>query len=142
MTARAWLTSLRVRLLALTLVTLALALSSAGWWLTSLFRDEVMREFDATLVRQLDQVTARLQIGDDAWRDKLLTRPFFDAARFPEARFVSTRVEPVDATHARVHGDLTLRGVTREVVLDAMLNAAKRHPMPPFRRTVGFSATR
>ena len=40
-----------------------------------------------------------------------------------------------------MHGDLTLRGVTREVVLDAMLNAAKRHPMPPFRRTVGFSAT-
>lgn len=65
MKTRAWFSSLRVRLLALTLVSLALALSSAGWWLTSLFRDEVMREFDAALVRQLDQVTARLQIGSD-----------------------------------------------------------------------------
>ncbi|MEW6478454.1 MAG: sensor histidine kinase [Pseudomonadota bacterium] len=84
MTARAWLTSLRVRLLALTLVTLALALSSAGWWLTSLFRDEVMREFDATLVRQLDQVTARLQVSDigapvidtRALSDPRLDKPF------------------------------------------------------------------
>lgn len=84
MTARAWLTSLRVRLLALTLVTLALALSSAGWWLTGLFRDEVMREFDATLVRQLDQVTARLQVSDigapvidtRALSDPRLDKPF------------------------------------------------------------------
>lgn len=84
MTARAWLTSLRVRLLALTLVTLALALSSAGWWLTSLFREEVMREFDATLVRQLDQVTARLQVSDigapvidtRALSDPRLDKPF------------------------------------------------------------------
>ncbi|MFP5466623.1 MAG: sensor histidine kinase [Gammaproteobacteria bacterium] len=65
MSAPAWLTSLRLRLLALTLVTLVLALSGAGWWLTGLFRDEVMREFDAALVRQLDQVTARLQAGAD-----------------------------------------------------------------------------
>lgn len=65
MKTRAWFSSLRLRLLALTLVSLALALSSAGWWLTSLFRNEVMREFDAALVRQLDQVTARLQIGGD-----------------------------------------------------------------------------
>ena len=35
----------------------------------------------------------------------------------------------------------TLRGVSREVVLDVTLNALKRHPLPPFRRTAGFSAT-
>lgn len=38
-------------------------------------------------------------------------------------------------------GDLTLRGVTRPLCMDVTLNALKRHPMPPFRRTAGFSAT-
>lgn len=31
--------------------------------------------------------------------------------------------------------------MTREVTLAVTLNALKRHPLPPFRRTVGFSAT-
>jgi len=84
---------------------------------------------------------ARVDLGDADWNKATLAKSLLDAEDHPEARFVSTRVEPVDAAHARVHGDLTLRGVTREVVLDVTLNAAKRHPMPPFRRTVGFSAT-
>lgn len=84
---------------------------------------------------------ARADLGDANWNKAALAKSLLDADGHPEARFVSTRVEPVDATHARVHGDLSLRGVTREVVLDVTLNAAKRHPMPPFRRTVGFSAT-
>jgi polyisoprenoid-binding protein YceI len=37
---------------------------------------------------------------------------------FPEMSFVSKRVEKVDATHLKVHGDLTLRGVTKPVTLD------------------------
>ena len=84
---------------------------------------------------------ARADLGDADWNKATLATSLLDADNHPEARFVSTRVEPIDATRARVHGDLTLRGVTREVVLDVTLNAAKRHPMPPFRRTVGFSAT-
>lgn len=43
--------------------------------------------------------------------------------------------------HAKVTGNLTLHGVTRPVTLDVTLNALKRHPLPPFRRTAGFSAT-
>ena len=84
---------------------------------------------------------ARIDLGDADWNKATLAKSLLDAEGHPEARFVSTRVEPVDATHAKVHGDLSLRGVTRGVVLDVTLNAAKRHPMPPFRRTVGFSAT-
>jgi hypothetical protein len=40
-----------------------------------------------------------------------------------------------------VCGDLTLRGVTAPLCLEVTLNAHKRHPLPPFRRTIGFSAT-
>jgi polyisoprenoid-binding protein YceI len=83
----------------------------------------------------------RLDLGDGKWNQATLARNLLDGERFPQARFVSSRVEPVDASHARVFGQLTLRGVSREVVLDVSLNALKRHPLPPFRRTAGFSAS-
>lgn len=84
---------------------------------------------------------AHLDLGDSKWNQAALARNLLDGERFPEARFVSTSVQPIDETHARVLGDLTLRGVTRPVTLDVTLNALKRHPLPPFRRTAGFSAT-
>lgn len=83
----------------------------------------------------------RLDLGDAKWNEATLARNLLDGARFPTARFVSQRVEAVDAQHARVIGQLSVRGVTREVTLDVTLNALKRHPLPPFRRTAGFSAT-
>jgi polyisoprenoid-binding protein YceI len=64
-----------------------------------------------------------------------------DTDAHPQARFVSDSVTPRDAMHAQVCGRLTLHGVTRPVCMDATLNALRRHPMPPFRRTAGFSAT-
>ena len=83
----------------------------------------------------------RIDLGDDKWNKAALASNLLDAGDHPVATFRSTRIEPIDDTRARVHGLLTLRGIEREVVLDTVLNAAKRHPMPPFRRTVGFSAT-
>ncbi len=53
--------SLRFRLLAATLVALALALALAGLLLAGLFRDHVVRQFSQGLTAQLDQVTARLE---------------------------------------------------------------------------------
>ena len=50
------------------------------------------------------------------------------------------RVEPTGEGTARVFGELSLRGATREVALDVTLNALKRHPLT-LRRTAGFSAT-
>jgi polyisoprenoid-binding protein YceI len=83
----------------------------------------------------------RLDLGDAEWNEAALGANLLDARRHPEAHFISTDVEPVDADHARVCGELTLRGVTRPLCMDVTLNALKRHPMPPFRRTAGFSAT-
>ena len=83
---------------------------------------------------------ATLELGDADWRRRVLDRTFFDAARFPEARFVSTQVEPRGADAALVSGDLTLHGVTRPIQLQVRLNRLARHPLT-FRRTVGFSAT-
>lgn len=82
----------------------------------------------------------RLDLGDAAWNRAALAANLLDAERHPEAVFVSNRVEPLGETRARVHGTLTLAGVTRPVTLEAVMNALKRHPLPPFRRTAGFSA--
>ena len=83
----------------------------------------------------------RLDLGDEKWNQAVMAGTLLDTARFPTATFVSTRVQPVDARHAAVYGWLTLRGVSHEVKLDVVFNALKRHPLPPFRRTAGFSAT-
>lgn len=44
---------------------------------------------------------------------------FFDVSKFPKMSFVSKRIEVVDADDFKIHGDLTIRNVTKPVVLDA-----------------------
>ncbi|MGV7185124.1 YceI family protein [Xanthomonas axonopodis] len=83
----------------------------------------------------------RADLGDAKWNQATLARNLLDAERFPDAHFVSTHVEASGENHVKVTGNLTLHGVTRPVTLDVTLNALKRHPLPPFRRTAGFSAT-
>lgn len=84
---------------------------------------------------------ARLDLGDAKWNAAVLAANLLDGTRHPEARFVSSTVEPAAADRARVCGQLTLRGVSRPLCMDVVLNAIKRYPLPPFRRTAGFSAT-
>jgi polyisoprenoid-binding protein YceI len=93
---------------------------------------------DATL--EVRVPLARLQIGDDDWRDKLLSRTWLHAGRQPEAVFRSIRVETAGEDTARVHGTLSLRGESAPVVLDVRLNKHARNPLT-FRETAGFSAT-
>lgn len=83
----------------------------------------------------------RLDLGEEKWNQAVRAGNLLDTGRFPTATFISTRIEPIDPQHASVYGTLTLHGVSKEVKLDVTLNALKRHPLPPFRRTVGFSAT-
>lgn len=57
---------------------------------------------------------------DNEKRDAHLKSPdFFDAAGFPTITFKSKRVEAVSPGKFKLIGDLTMRGKTREVVLDA-----------------------
>ncbi len=83
----------------------------------------------------------RIDFGDSKWNQAVLASNLLDTDTHPVARFVSIRVEALDPQHAKVYGTLTLHGVSRQVQLDVRLNALKRHPLPPFRRTAGFSAT-
>lgn len=77
-----------------------------------------------------------IQVGSPSFADYLRGDAFFDAARYPEITFVSTHVEKLDERHARVTGDLTLRGVTRPFTVDvAVENAAGDKSRLRFRAT-------
>jgi polyisoprenoid-binding protein YceI len=69
----------------------------------------------------------------------LLGGNFFDSARFPSITFRSTAVEPTGANRPRVTGDLTIRGITRPVVLDAEYSGPVESPYGE--TTMGFEAT-
>lgn len=57
--------SLRLRLLAGTLVWIAVSIILAGWGLGDLFRSHVQAQFQAELTTHLDQLTAQLALADD-----------------------------------------------------------------------------
>lgn len=80
-----------------------------------------------------------LWLGDAAWEKKMRSDDFFDAARFPTARFASERVEPTGEASARVHGTLTLRGISQPVVLEVRRNRVGRNTFN-LKQTAGFSA--
>jgi len=74
-----------------------------------------------------DVTTARISVTIDAAsintrepkRDADLRSPnFFDVAKYPALTFVSRKVEKAGPGKLKVTGDLTIHGVTREVVLD------------------------
>jgi len=74
-----------------------------------------------------------------AQRDAHLRSPdFFDAEKFPELKFRSTRIEKLDDARYRVVGDLTIRDVTREVILDTEYGGGGKDPWGNER--VGFVA--
>jgi polyisoprenoid-binding protein YceI len=69
-------------------------------------------------------VTIRTASVDTNWQqrdDHLRSPDFFDAATFPAMTFRSTSVEPLAADRARIHGDLTIKDVTKPVTLDVEL---------------------
>ena len=71
---------------------------------------------------------------------ELAGEQFLDAAKYPEIAFRTIRVEDLGNQAMRVHGELTMHGVTRPIVLDATYNGGYAgHPMDPQAR-IGFSA--
>jgi polyisoprenoid-binding protein YceI len=85
-------------------------------------------EFEGTLEIGEDLATAKaygtvkVQSVDtnESQRDDHLRSPdFFDQEQHPELRFASTRIEALDDEEFRITGNLTLHGVTNEVVLHA-----------------------
>jgi len=72
--------------------------------------------------------------------EHLKSGDFFDAAKFPNATFKSTKVESAGVNKLTVTGDLTIKDQTKPVVLDVTLNGAGEHPMRKV-PAIGFDAT-
>jgi polyisoprenoid-binding protein YceI len=115
---------------------------STGYGMFSGFEGEIM--FD-----QADPAASSVSVafpvktmltGWQARFDHLMTPDFFGATDDEMVTFVSTGIELTGEKTAKISGDLTLNGVTKLVVLDAVLNQVGEHPMAkaPW---AGFSAT-
>jgi polyisoprenoid-binding protein YceI len=61
----------------------------------------------------------------------LKSADFFDANAYPKMSFVSTSLQKISDYELKVTGNLTMRGVTKEIVLDAIYNGS----------VVGFGGT-
>lgn len=69
----------------------------------------------------------------------LRSADFLDAEHHPHLTFKSTRVERTGERTARLYSDLTIRGVTKPVVLDVTFNGMLTNPWGM--TSAGFSAT-
>ena len=86
---------------------------------------------------EIDAASIDTGVGD---RDThLRSADFLDAGKFPTLRYLSRRVEAPSKDRLRIVGDLTIRDVTREVVLDVEYGGQGKDPWGNQR--VGFSAT-
>lgn len=82
--------------------------------------------------------TASLTTGD-AKRDGHLHSPdFLDVEKYPEMRFRTTRIEQASPDEFRVEGELTIKDVTKSVVLAATFEGAALDPWGGER--IGLSA--
>ena len=66
---------------------------------------------------------------DDESRDKhLRSEDFFYTEKYPEATFVSTAFDKTGDNIFTITGDLTLRGITKSVTLNAKYNGSMKDP--------------
>jgi polyisoprenoid-binding protein YceI len=96
------------------------------------------------LANSRGQLTIRAKSIDTGNADRdahLRSNDFFAMDEYPQITFVSTAVEPVDAAHYRVTGDLTMRGVSRPVTVDFAFTGAATDPFGNLRVGLEGSVT-
>jgi polyisoprenoid-binding protein YceI len=69
----------------------------------------------------------------------LRSADFLDVENFPTITFKTSRIEKINNEHFTVYGDLTVRGTTREVVLDTEINGFTKSPWG--QEAVGITAS-
>jgi polyisoprenoid-binding protein YceI len=108
----------------------------------------IFKKFDATL--ELDEENfENAQVTFEADTDSVDTKneqrdahlksdDFFNAEQFPEMTFKSTKVERVAHNEFKLHGDLTIRDITKPIVLDVEYHGQTKDPWGNQR--MGFEA--
>jgi polyisoprenoid-binding protein YceI len=90
--------------------------------------------FDGTLEVSYDGVAkaagtiraATIDTNEPVRDARLRSDDFFDVERYPTITFVSTAIEQLDGGRFRIVGQLTIRRVTREIELEAVVRGAAR----------------
>ena len=86
-----------------------------------------IRYDDKDITKSSVQFTAKIEsinTGVDRRDAHLRNADFFDAAKYPEMTFKSTRVERKRNNQYVLHGDFTMKGVTKQVSLPFTLTGA------------------
>lgn len=107
------------------------------------------KDFQATVETDGDDfTTARVKFSanvnsistNNEQRDAHLKKnDFFDAENFPELTFQSSKLEKISEEEYKVYGTLTMRGVSKEIALDAEYGGIMIDPWGNSR--TGFSIT-
>ena len=84
--------------------------------------------------------TSSVNVPNGELMGELAGADVFDAAKFPQATFVSTAVQRTGPTAGKMTGDLTIHGVTKSVTFDVTFNGGAPSPMGPA-YYLGFHAT-
>jgi polyisoprenoid-binding protein YceI len=71
--------------------------------------------------------------------NKMPNPEFFDTENHPQIHFKSSEIEQLDATKARMTGDLTIKGVTLPITFDVTYNKKVMHPFFKL-NNIGFTA--
>ena len=82
---------------------------------------------------------ASVDVTNDRLMSRLMDGDLLGGKDHPTITFTSTRIEPLDPSHWKVTGDLTIHGVTRPVVLDTRYLGQGMHPFSK-KTTAAFRA--
>lgn len=115
---------------------------STNWGMFSGFEGEIQFDADAP---EASMVSVSFPVrsmftGWEARFEHFMSADFFGADDDEMVTFVSTAIEVTGDSTAMITGDLTLNGVTKPVVLDAVLNKTGDHPMAK-KPWAGFTAS-
>jgi polyisoprenoid-binding protein YceI len=126
--------------------------SNVGFTVTHMLVSEVggkFSDFDASLTATKDDFsdmkidatikTASVNTDNDKRDGHLKSDDFFNTEKFPAMTFKSTKVEKTGTDTYKITGDLTIRDITKSVVLDTKFKGVINDPWGNTR--AGFKAT-
>jgi polyisoprenoid-binding protein YceI len=86
--------------------------------------DEDFSTAEINLIAQMDSISTNNEQRDAHLRNS----DFFEVEKYPELKFKSTKVEKVDSNTFVVYGELTMKGVTKSIKLNAEFNGVVKDP--------------
>ena len=85
---------------------------------------------------EVASIDTRTEMRDNHLR----SADFFEAEKYPYITYKLNRVEQVNDESFRLHGNLTIKNVTKPIVLDATLEGRTPDPMTGGKERLGISA--